>query len=65
MTTIGLLHPGEMGASVGAAARAGGSRVLWASEGRSTDTWARAATAELDDAGTVAALAAGRGSFAP
>ena len=58
MTTIGLLHPGEMGASVGAAARAGGSRVLWASEGRSTDTWARAATAELNDAGTVAALAA-------
>ena len=58
MTTIGLLHPGEMGASVGAAARAGGARVLWASEGRSTDTWARAATAELDDAGSVAALAA-------
>jgi len=58
MTTIGLLHPGEMGASVGAAARAGGARVLWASEGRSTDTWARAATAELEDAGSVAALAA-------
>ena len=58
MTTIGLLHPGEMGASVGAAARAGGARVLWASQGRSTDTWARAATAELDDAGSVAALAA-------
>ncbi len=58
MTTIGLLHPGEMGASVGAAARAGGGRVLWASDGRSTDTWARAATAELDDAGSVAALVA-------
>jgi len=53
MTTIGLLHPGEMGASVGAAARAAGARVLWASEGRGTDTWARAATAELDDAGTL------------
>ncbi len=53
MTTIGLLHPGEMGASVGAAARANGARVLWASEGRGTDTWARAATAELDDAGTL------------
>src|SRR4029434_2738341 len=37
---------------------AGGSRVLWAAEGRSTDTWARAATAELDDAGSVASLAA-------
>ena len=43
MTTIGLLHPGEMGASVGAAARTAGARVLWASEGRGTDTWARAA----------------------
>ena len=53
MTTIGLLHPGEMGASVGRAARANGARVLWASEGRSTDTWARAATAELEDAGTL------------
>jgi 3-hydroxyisobutyrate dehydrogenase-like beta-hydroxyacid dehydrogenase len=60
MTTIGLLHPGEMGASVGAAARACGGRVLWASDGRSTDTWARAATAELNDAASVAALAAAR-----
>jgi 3-hydroxyisobutyrate dehydrogenase-like beta-hydroxyacid dehydrogenase len=58
MTTIGLLHPGEMGASVGAAARAEGSRVLWASEGRSTDTWARAATAELDDVVTLPAVVA-------
>src|SRR5437773_2123795 len=40
-------------AGVGAAARAAGARVLWASEGRGTDTWARAATAELDDAGTL------------
>ena len=56
MTTIGLLHPGEMGVSVGRAARAGGARVLWASEGRGTDTWARAATAELEDAGTLHAL---------
>jgi 3-hydroxyisobutyrate dehydrogenase-like beta-hydroxyacid dehydrogenase len=58
MTTIGLLHPGEMGASVGAAARANGARVLWASEGRGTDTWARAATAELEDAGTLGAVVA-------
>jgi 3-hydroxyisobutyrate dehydrogenase-like beta-hydroxyacid dehydrogenase len=56
MTTIGLLHPGEMGASVGRAARAAGARVLWASEGRGTDTWARAATAELEDAGTLRAV---------
>jgi len=56
MTTIGLLHPGEMGASVGAAARSAGARVLWASEGRGTDTWARAATAELEDVGTLRAV---------
>jgi len=56
MTTIGLLHPGEMGASVGKAARAAGARVLWASEGRGTDTWARAATAELEDVGTLHAV---------
>jgi 3-hydroxyisobutyrate dehydrogenase-like beta-hydroxyacid dehydrogenase len=56
MTTIGLLHPGEMGAGVGAAARAGGSRVLWASEGRGDDTRRRAAGAGLEDVKTVAAL---------
>src|SRR5919108_3557584 len=58
MTTIGLLHPGEMGASVGAAARANGARVLWASEGRGAETRARAATADLEDAGTLAAVVA-------
>jgi 3-hydroxyisobutyrate dehydrogenase-like beta-hydroxyacid dehydrogenase len=56
MTTIGLLHPGEMGAGVGAAARAGGSRVLWASQGRGDDTRRRAAAAGLEDANAVAAL---------
>jgi 3-hydroxyisobutyrate dehydrogenase-like beta-hydroxyacid dehydrogenase len=56
MTTIGLLHPGEMGAGVGAAARAGGARVLWAAEGRGRDTQARARSAGLEDAGTLAAL---------
>ena len=56
MTTIGLLHPGEMGAGVGAAARAGGSRVLWASQGRGDDTRRRAAAAGLEDIKTVAAL---------
>ena len=57
MTTIGLLHPGEMGASVGRAARANGHRVLWASHGRGPDTAARAAGAGLEDAGTLHALA--------
>jgi 3-hydroxyisobutyrate dehydrogenase-like beta-hydroxyacid dehydrogenase len=57
MTTIGLLHPGEMGASVGASGRAGGHRVLWASQGRGADTARRAGAAGLEDAGTVAAVA--------
>jgi 3-hydroxyisobutyrate dehydrogenase-like beta-hydroxyacid dehydrogenase len=46
-----------MGSSVGAAARAGAERVLWASEGRSAATRARAAEAGLEDAGTISALA--------
>jgi 3-hydroxyisobutyrate dehydrogenase-like beta-hydroxyacid dehydrogenase len=58
MTTIGLLHPGEMGASVGAAARANAARVLWASEGRGADTAARAAAAQLEDARTLAKVVA-------
>ena len=56
MTTIGLLHPGEMGASVGASGRAGGHRVLWASQGRGADTTKRATAAGLEDAGSVATL---------
>ena len=58
-TTIGLLHPGDMGAVVGACARAAGQRVLWASAGRSADTRARATAAGLEDAGTVAKVLAG------
>ena len=56
MTTIGLLHPGEMGSMVGAAVRSGGSRVLWAGEGRSAATRKRATDAGLEDAGSLAAL---------
>src|SRR4051794_20734506 len=55
---IGLLHPGEMGAAIGAALRARGHEVGWASEGRSEATRRRAADAGLHDVGTVAALAA-------
>ena len=58
MTTIGILHPGEMGSAVGAAARAGGARVLWASAGRGGATRQRAAAAGLEDAGTLASLVA-------
>jgi 3-hydroxyisobutyrate dehydrogenase-like beta-hydroxyacid dehydrogenase len=56
--TIGLLHPGEMGSAVGAAARAGGARVLWSGEGRGASTRERAAAAGLEDAGSLAALVA-------
>ncbi len=52
-TTIGLLHPGEMGAAVGAVLRGAGRDVLWASAGRSSATAHRAEAAGLDDAGTV------------
>ena len=51
--TMGVLHPGEMGASVGAAARRGGAEVVWASEGRSAFTKARAAADGLRDVGTL------------
>ena len=57
MDAVGLLHPGEMGAAVGALLVARGHEVLWASEGRSDATAARARAAGLTDAGSVAALA--------
>lgn len=59
--TIGVLHPGEMGVTVGASARANGSRVLWASEGRSAQTRERAAAAGLEDVRTLASLCAASG----
>jgi len=46
-TTIGLLHPGEMGATVGQCLTAAGHRVLWVPEGRSAATRERAAAAGL------------------
>jgi hypothetical protein len=54
--TIGLLHPGEMGAALGAALRAKGEAVLWASSGRSAATAERAGQAGLEDVGTVEEL---------
>jgi 3-hydroxyisobutyrate dehydrogenase-like beta-hydroxyacid dehydrogenase len=54
---VGLLHPGEMGAAIGAVLRPRGIEVLWASEGRSDATRVRANAAGLIDAGTVAELA--------
>ena len=53
MKTFALFHPGEMGAALGAALASRGFRVLWASQGRSTQTAARAKAASLEDAGTI------------
>jgi 3-hydroxyisobutyrate dehydrogenase-like beta-hydroxyacid dehydrogenase len=58
MATIGLLHPGDMGAAVGAALTGAGHVVLWASQGRSGDTVRRAAEAGLTDAGDVGGVLA-------
>lgn len=54
--TAAILNPGAMGVTVGAAARAGGARVLWASEGRSAATRARAEDAGLVDGGDLASV---------
>jgi 3-hydroxyisobutyrate dehydrogenase-like beta-hydroxyacid dehydrogenase len=56
-TVVGLLHPGEMGSSVGASLVAGGARVLWLSQGRGAQTRQRAEGIGLQDAGTLAELA--------
>ncbi len=55
--TVGVLHPGEMGAAVGTQIRAAGHTVLWVSEGRSDATAKRAHDAGFDDAGTTHELA--------
>lgn len=56
MTVVGLLHPGEMGATVGALLRERDETVLWASAGRSEATAERARRADLEDAGSVPEL---------
>lgn len=58
MAQIGLLHPGEMGAAIGTALVGRGHTVRWASEGRGPATSRRAEQAGLQDASTVAQLAA-------
>ena len=55
-TKLGLLHPGNMGISVGAAAQNSGVQVYWASAGRSDQTRARAEEYALQDAGSLQAL---------
>ena len=58
MTTIGVLHPGEMGAALGGRLRERGHDVAWAGEGRGAATRERADAAGLHDAGSLTALAA-------
>jgi 3-hydroxyisobutyrate dehydrogenase-like beta-hydroxyacid dehydrogenase len=57
-SVIGLLHPGEMGAAVGACLTGAGHTVLWASEGRGPDTAARAQDAGLTDIRTARRMTA-------
>lgn len=55
---IGLVHPGAMGSTVGASARAAGHDVCWASEGRSEASRRRADDSGLRDAGALESLCA-------
>jgi 3-hydroxyisobutyrate dehydrogenase-like beta-hydroxyacid dehydrogenase len=52
--SVALLHPGNMGVTIGAAAATSGARVLWASNQRSAATRARAQQAGLTDVEHVA-----------
>jgi hypothetical protein len=52
-TVVGILHPGTMGASIGFNAKLNGARVVWASDGRSKESFGRAAKADLEDIGTL------------
>jgi len=54
--TVGLLHPGEMGAAVGRCLADGGHAVLWLPEGRSAASAERAEAAGLIAVGSLAAL---------
>jgi 3-hydroxyisobutyrate dehydrogenase-like beta-hydroxyacid dehydrogenase len=51
MATVGLLHPGEMGAAVGGCLVTAGHTVLWDPAGRSRATTGRALAAELTGTG--------------
>ena len=51
MATVGLLHPGEMGAAVGGCLVSVGHEVLWDPTGRSRATTGRALAAELTGVG--------------
>jgi len=53
---VGLLHPGEMGAAIGAVLRQRGIDVLWVSAGRTESRAKRAAQAGFRDAETLCQL---------
>lgn len=57
MATIGLLHPGQMGAALGRALAGNGHLVMWASESRSAESKRRAEEAGLAEVGGVDELA--------
>ncbi|MED5551971.1 MAG: DUF1932 domain-containing protein [Actinomycetota bacterium] len=51
MTTVMLLHPGAMGASIGSAIAGNGHSVLWVPDGRSDATTLRATDARFEEVG--------------
>ncbi len=53
---VGLVNPGAMGSSIGAQLTRAGSRVVWAGEGRSTESHLRAGDAGLVDVESMQAL---------
>ncbi len=55
--TIGIVHPGDMGAALGRYFAQRGHRVIWASESRSHQTCRRADQAGLEDVGDTDTLA--------
>lgn len=55
-SVVGLIHPGQMGVTVGEAVRSTGAKVIWASADRSAPTTERAKRAGFEDAGTLDAL---------
>src|SRR4051794_21903156 len=58
MTTIGVLHPGHMGAAIAAALVEAGHEVGWAADGRSVSTRNRAEQAGLKSYEAISELAA-------
>jgi len=49
--TVAILHPGEMGAAIGACLLSRGLRVVWASAGRGAQTRSRASASGIEDLG--------------